>query len=157
MTSLGDPVVQARNPLWADQEKARVFATLRVRVGRMSSFVKSCSDVLRDVYEAMFPLNSKLQGLGELLQFFKSSDKVHDLVREQLHAGARAALAFVHVAWPGVDLAEVANDPPRGRQEEMAPHYYAADGSAAVIADKVMEESDREAGRLPYIKEELEP
>ena len=60
LTSLGDPVVQARNPLWADRDKARVFGILRVRIGRVSSLVKSCGGVLRNIREAMFPLNSKL-------------------------------------------------------------------------------------------------
>ena len=64
------------------------------------------------------------------------------MVRAQLRVGARAALAFVHAQWPGMDLMEVANGPPRGRQEEMTPHYHAADGPSIAIVDKVLEESD---------------
>ena len=79
------------------------------------------------------------------------------MVREQLCAGARAALAFVHVQWPGVDLMEVANGPPRGRQEDMAPHYQAADDPSVAIVNKILEESDRIVGERLQVKQELEP
>ena len=78
------------------------------------------------------------------------------MVRAQLRAGARAALALVHVQWPGVDLMEVANGPPRGRQEDMIPHYQAADGPSVAIVKKILEESDRQLGERLVVKQELE-
>ena len=44
-----------------------------------------------------------------------------------------------------------------GRQEEMAPHYHAADGPSIAIVDKVLEESDRIVGERLQVKQELEP
>ena len=102
LDSLDEPATQSKNPLWADRDKARVFAILRDRVGQVPRLVDFCERVLRQVHDAMFPLNVAPQGLTDLFGFFKYPEKVRGMVREQLHAGARAALAFVHVLWPGV-------------------------------------------------------
>ena len=156
LNALGDPATQAKNPLWADRDKAQVFATLRERVGQVPRFADFCGNVLRQVHDAMFPLNVAPQGLADLLRFFKFPDKVRGMVRAQLRAGARAALAFVHVRHPDVDLAAVASGPPRGRAEDMIPHYHVEDGPSVVVVNKVLEESDRLLGERLLIKKELE-
>ena len=51
---------------------------------------------------------------------------------------------------------EVANGPPRGRQEDMAPHYRAADGPSVAIVDKILEEFDLIVGERLLVKKELE-
>ena len=104
----------------------------------------------------MFPLNIAPKGLADLFRLFKYPDRVRVMVREQLCAGARAALALVHVQWPGVDLMEVANGPPRGRLEDMDPHYEAADDASVAIVKKILEESDRQFGERLVVKQELE-
>ena len=115
LATLDEPVTQLKNPLWADRDKARVFATLRERVGQVPRLVDFCEKVLRQAYEAMFPLNVAPKGFADLFRLIKYPDRVRIMVREQLRVGARAALAFVHVQWPDVDLMEVASGPPRGR------------------------------------------
>ena len=112
-----------------------MFATLRERVGQVPHFADFCGKVLRQVHDAMFPLKDAPQGLADLFRFFQFPDKVRGMVRAQLRTGARAALAFVHVQWPGVDLMEVANGPPRGRLEDMAPHYHSVDGPSVVVVN----------------------
>ena len=82
LDALDEPVTQSKNPLWADKVKARVFATLRERVGQVSRLVDFCEKVLRQAYEAMFPLNVAPQGLAALFRFFKYPEKVHGMVRE---------------------------------------------------------------------------
>ena len=57
---------------------------------------------------------------------------------------------------PDVDLVAVASGPPRGRMEDMYPHYHTAYGPAVTIADKLEEESDRLRGERLLIKQELE-
>ena len=79
------------------------------------------------------------------------------MVRAQLQAGACAALVFVHVQWPGVDLMEVAGGPPLGRRENMAPHYQTAEGPSVAIVKKIVEEGDRLAGEEVLVKRELDP
>ena len=79
------------------------------------------------------------------------------MVRAQLQAGARAALALVHVQWPGVDLMEVAGGPPLGRRENMTPHYQVAEGPSFAIVKKIVEEGDRLAGEEVLVKQEVEP
>ena len=155
LAALEEPTTQSKNPLWADRDKARVFATLRERVGQVPHLVDFCEKVLRQAYEAMFPLNVAPQRLADLFGLFKYPDRVRVMVREQLRVGARAALALVHVQWPGVDLMEVANGPPRGRLEDMAPHYEAAYGPSVAIANKIVEEFDRQVGERLVVKQEL--
>ena len=97
MKALRDAATQAKNPLWADRDKAQVFATLRERVGQVPCFVEFYSSILHRVHDTMFPLNPAPKGLAGLLGFFRFPDQVRDMVKAQLRAGARAALAFVHV------------------------------------------------------------
>ena len=116
LAALDEPAMQSKNPLWADREKARVLAVLRERVGQVPRLVSFCEKVLRQVHEDMFLLNVAPQGLADLFRFFQHPDKVRGMVRAQLCAGARAALALVHVQWLGVDLMEVANGRIAGEQ-----------------------------------------
>ena len=51
---------------------------------------------------------------------------------------------------------EVANGPPRGRREDLAPHYQAADDPSVAIVNKILEESDRIVGERLLVKKELE-
>ena len=134
-----------------------MLAVLRERVGQVPRLISLCERILRQVHEAMFPLNAAPQGLADLFRFFQKPDKVRGMVRAQLQAGARAALAFVHVQWPGVDLMEVAGGPPLGRRENMAPHYRAAEGPSVTIVKKIVEEADRLAGEEVQVKQELDP
>ena len=97
LDALDHPATQSKNPLWSDREKARVLAILRERIPQVPRVVNSCGKVLRQVHDAMFPLNVAPKGLADLFRFFKYPDKVRGMVRAQLHAGARAALFFVHV------------------------------------------------------------
>ena len=157
LATLEEPATQSKNPLWADREKARVLAVLRERVGQVPRLVSFCERILRQVHDAMFPLNPAPQGLAGMFRFFQKPDKVLGMVRAQLCAGARAALALVHVQWPGVDLMEVASGPPLGRQEDMIPHYQAAEGPSVAIVKKILEECDRIAGEEVLVKQELEP
>ena len=47
LNALGDPATRAKNPLWADRDKAQVFATLRERVRQVPRFADFCGKVLR--------------------------------------------------------------------------------------------------------------
>ena len=49
------------------------------------------------------------------------------------------------------------NGPPRGRQEDMAPHYQVVDDPFVAIVNKILEESDRIVGERLQVKQELEP
>ena len=63
------------------------------------------------------------------------------MVKAQLAAGARAVLGLVHVRRPDLSLEDVASGPPRGRRIDMRPHYKAADGPSATIANLREEET----------------
>lgn len=133
MSRLEDPSVQAKNPLWACGDKAHTFALLRERAGQVPKAVGFCERVLRVVYGELFPLNEAPRKLEDLFTRFIRPEEVRQMVRQQMHAGARCALALVRSHWPGVELMEVARGPPLGRDEPMSEHYAAATAPAEVI------------------------
>ena len=103
----------------------------------------------------MFPLNEAPKKLGDLFKLFAQPDKVRRMVRQQMQAGARCTLAFVHSHWPGADLMEVAKGPPLGRDEPMAPHYAVVTAPSALVV--IFEESDRIVGARFMVKKERDP
>ena len=106
------------------------------------------------VYGKLFHLNEAPQKIEDLFTRFIHPKDVCQMVRQQMHAGARCALALVRLHWPGVDLMQVARGPPLGRDELMTDHYTAATVPAEVIIQKILEETDRVVGARYKVKEE---
>jgi hypothetical protein len=109
------------------------MVVLQDRVKQVRSFVDSCRSALELVYSSLFPLNDVPQGLGGLMQKFRNGNAIRSFVREQLVAGATAALACARVHYPGLDLAAIGRGvplQPDGEVTLMAPYYDAAEGPA---------------------------
>ena len=101
LSSLLDPLIQSKNPLWANMDRARVFVILRERVGQVLKIIDFCGRVIRQVHDELFPLDEAPKKLSDLFRMFSQPDKVRRMVRQQMQAGAHCALAFVHLHWPG--------------------------------------------------------
>ena len=71
---------------------------------QVHSFFWTCRDKLAMVYRTMFPLNPQPNSLPQLFEKFKDAAEVRTLVRNQMIAGAEAALIIVHDADPTMDL-----------------------------------------------------
>ena len=64
---------------------------------------------------------------------FCLGETIEGFVREQLEAGARFALALVHIHHPRIDLEDISRGPPSGFDAEgtlLDPLYMVADGPA---------------------------
>jgi len=121
---------------------------LQDRLAQVYSLVGLFQSTLERTYKALFPLNVAPTGLFPLLNAFRHDTRgVEDFVREQLVAGAVAALAFVRVHHPSLDLEEISGEFPTACDDDrvlMVEHYAAADGPAREIIRKVEMETPHE-------------
>ena len=76
---------------WTDRSFASAMVKFRDRVDQVHKFFETCRDSLAMVWETMFPLDPKPQGLLPLLKEFKNPAKVQCLVRRELVSGAKVA------------------------------------------------------------------
>ena len=93
----------------------------------------------------MFPLDDTPSSLLALLTKFQDMSAVRECVRQQLVAGAKAALSMVRLHMPDVDGAAIASGPPAppaGSSWNMVPHYQAVDRPAEEIVDFFEEQTN---------------
>lgn len=93
----------------------------------------------------MFPLDAVPSSLLALLAKFQDISAVHECVRQQLVAGAKAAMSLVRLHRPDVDIASIATGPPPlpdGMTWNMVPHYHAVDRPAEEIVDFFEEQTN---------------
>jgi hypothetical protein len=84
----------------------------------------------------MFPLNEQPQGFWALLERFKHGVRIKEFVRQQLVAGATAALACVRAHYVSLDFAKIGHGAPRyldGGVEDLRPHYDVVEAEAQNI------------------------
>lgn len=132
---------------WSDLEKSKVLLTLRTRVGQVSGVIGSCHAALCNVFAALFPLNKQPEGIFALVKEFSSYSKAKKLVRHQLIAGAKLALAIAKTHYPRIDYSLVSQGPKIGRNRQriiMTERYEAAAPAAAALVRQVEEESEAE-------------
>jgi hypothetical protein len=129
---------------FADRDKGRVLALLLDRVQRVENFVESCRAAVALVHRVIFPLNRQPRNIADLIRRFKDGSAVRSFVCQHLIGGAQAALVFVRVRYPDVDMAIVDDLPvtPDGRVD-MTPHYASCRRAAIAIADLSMAETGR--------------
>ena len=146
--------MRADNPFWADGARAWSFALLCLRVERVPAALKYCQRVLGGIHAQFYPLAVVPSKLETLCRFFTQPSELRRVMDHQIRAGTRVALGLVHSHWPGVNLDEVVQGPPGGRDQSMDGHYAAVDGLAGRIVTRVVEESDRSLGAHIMAKQE---
>ena len=130
---------------WTDRSFSSVVVKFRDRVNQVHEFFETCRNSLAMVWDTMFPLNPKPQGLLALLKEFKNSAAVQGLVRSQLIAGAKVTLAFALARYPKIDLMKIADGPargPNGNPMDLEFHYSLAHDPARIVIDKVEGETE---------------
>ena len=154
MSHFDDPAVRANNPFWADGARAQSFALLRLRVERVPAALKYCQRVLGGIHAQFYLLAVVPSKLETLCRFFTQPSELRRVMDHQIRAGARVALGLVHSHWPGVNLDEVVQGPPCGRDQSMDGHYAAVDGLAGRVVKRVVEENDHSLGAHIIAKQE---
>ena len=139
------------NSFWADRSRGVALAVLQDRLSQVHSLVGMFQSTLERIYKTLFLLDNAPTGLFPLLNAFRHGTRgVEKFVRDQLVAGAVAALAFVRVCHPDIDLEEVSTRLPTTREDArvlMAEHYAAAAWPARKIIRKVELETAYELRR----------
>jgi hypothetical protein len=99
---------QFNEAFWTDKQKAASIVKFQDRVQQVHRFFDKCYAGLRMIWKTMFPLNSVPPTLLTLMSKFSNAEKVRNLVRSQLLAGAETAFAFVLTQHPSLDLESIA-------------------------------------------------
>ena len=115
---------------WKDRSRTSVLVQFQDRVEQVHSFFWTCRDKLAMVYRTMFPLNRQPNTLPQLFKVFKDAAEVRTLVRNQMIAGAEAALVFVHDADPTLDLTLLVT---RDGVNPAAAQKYVTDAAAIAV------------------------
>ena len=92
------------------------------------------------VNQVMFPLNPQPGSLIALMAKFKNPAEVKKLVRKQLIAGARLALAVVQAAHPAINMGLVAETNPNN----LIDYYPLIEDPAEMMIDKLEKSTDAE-------------
>ncbi|KAK1615525.1 hypothetical protein QYE76_021042 [Lolium multiflorum] len=117
---------------WKDHSKASTIAKFQDRVQQVHRFFDKCYKGLRVIWKTMFPLNAVPPMLLTLMSEFSNAKKIRSLVRAQLIAGAKAALALVLACHPSADLLAIAN-----AVGELGPLYPKVDLPAAIVIERL--------------------
>ena len=94
------------------------------------------------VYSTMFPRNPAPQAFTELMGKFRRAADICNFVKMQLVAGAKLALAWVHVHKPTLDIDAISRGFPARRSKKgvcMAHHYAIAHKPAIRMIRRLLE------------------
>ncbi|KAK1646591.1 hypothetical protein QYE76_064396 [Lolium multiflorum] len=108
-------VAHPNHGLWLHRPKAVVMAKFKYRVGKVHYYFDKFHAHLKMVWNTLFPLDQAPETLSALFTRFKSPERIRQLVRKELLAGAELALASTLACHPSLDLEAVANT------EELGP------------------------------------
>ena len=127
-----------------------MLLTLRTRTRQMIGVVGSCHVALCNVFNALFPLNRQPEGIFALIKEFSSYSKAKKLVRHQLIAGAKFALAVAKTHYPRIDYSLISRGPKTGPNRQriiMIERYEAAAPAAFALVRQAEEEAEAEIAR----------
>ena len=128
---------------WTDHRRCYTIVLLQDRVSEVGEFIECCRSALAMVYNTMFPRNPQPEGLAGLMEKFKHVEDIHRFIRNQLVAGAKVALSWVHVHHPRIDLEAVSQGLPArrgGTRISMDCHYAVARTPAMRIIRQMLDE-----------------
>jgi hypothetical protein len=131
---------------WREHSKASAVAQFQDQVQQVHHFFDKCYKGLRVIWKTMFPLNAVPPTLLTLMSEFSNAKKVKSLVRAQVFAGARFALALVLPRYPSAELLSIANA--TGDLELLYPKVVL---SSNIIVDRLERDS-----KVPEEKDTLQ-
>jgi hypothetical protein len=88
-------VLSDTNTLWVDARRRGAVVLLQDRTQHIGEAVYGCRKALTTMFSVMLPRNPFLENFGQLLENFKTSQRIHRLIELNLIAGANFAVAWV--------------------------------------------------------------
>ncbi|KAK1616213.1 hypothetical protein QYE76_021730 [Lolium multiflorum] len=125
-------VAHPKHDLWLHRPKAVVMAKFKYRVGKVHHYFDKFHAHLTMVWNTLFPLDQAPETLSALFTRFKSPERIRQLVRKELLAGAELAFASILACHPSLDLRAVANT-----ERNLGQYYDAARGPAYTIVSRM--------------------
>ncbi|KAK1642437.1 hypothetical protein QYE76_060242 [Lolium multiflorum] len=125
-------VAHPNHGLWLHRPKAVVMVKFKYRVGKVHYYFDNFHAHLTMVWNTLFPLDQAPETLSALFTRFKSPERIRQLVRKELLAGAELALASTLACHPSLDLEAIANT-----EKNLSQYYDAARGPAYTIVSRM--------------------
>ena len=90
-----DVATTGRQHFWLHRYHARIVATLKDRAWRSAELLELCRMTFTRLNETLFPAGPQPQGMRALLDIFRHTGPIRDLLTRKLVIGANAAMAYV--------------------------------------------------------------
>jgi hypothetical protein len=100
--------------LWADPRHCSAVILLQDRAQRIGEVVDGCQRSLMTMYSVMLPRNPLPGSFEQLLDVFKSSQRIHRLIELNLVAGANFALGWIRKWHPRLNYSSMSLSYPTG-------------------------------------------
>jgi hypothetical protein len=104
LDSVNDDLTTGRRHFWNDRYHARILATLKDRAWRSAELLELCRMAFIRLNETLFPAGPQPQGIRALLNLFRQTTPIRELLTQRLVTGANAAMAFVRSRKPRLVL-----------------------------------------------------
>ena len=125
-------VAHPKHDLWLHRPKVVIVAKFEHRVEKLHYYFDKFHAHLTMVWKTLFPLDQAPETLSALFTRCKSPERIRQLVRKELLAGAELAFASVLACHPSLDLRAIANT-----ERSLGQYYDVARGPAYTIVSRM--------------------
>jgi hypothetical protein len=101
--------------LWVDPRRCNAIVLLLDRAQHIGEVVDGCQRSLTTMYSVMLPCNPPPESFKQLLDVFRSSQRIHHLIELNLVAGANFALGWIRKWHPRLNYSSMSLSLPPGR------------------------------------------
>jgi hypothetical protein len=130
------------NSLWADPQRRGAVVLLQDHAQHIGEAVNGCQRSLTTMYSVMLPRNPPPEGFKQLLDAFRSSQRIHRLIELNLVAGANFALGWIRKWYPRLNFSSMSLSLPPGRAK-LQVHMDATLQPARRIIGRLLQEDAR--------------
>jgi hypothetical protein len=86
--------------LWVEPRHRSAIVVLQDRAHHIGEAVDGCQKSLTTMYSVMLPRNPPLESFKQLLDVFRTSQRIHHLIELNLVAGANFAIGWIRKCYP---------------------------------------------------------
>jgi hypothetical protein len=108
-------VLRDTNSLWADPRRRNAVVLLQDHAQHIGEAVDGCQRLLTTMYSVMRPRNPPPESFNQLLDAFRSIQRIHRLIELNLVAGANFALGWILKWHPRLNYSSMSLSFPPGR------------------------------------------
>jgi hypothetical protein len=130
------------NTLWADLRRRSIVVLLQHRAQHIGEVVDGCQRSLTTMYSVMLPCNPPPESFKQLLDAFRSSQRIHRLIELNLVACANFALGWIRKWHPRLNYSSMSLSLPPGRTT-LRVHMDATLQPARRIISRLLQEDAR--------------